>query len=296
MAPPNTATIDAVLPLVRDDLDRARILLASLDRYFSILGNLWIVTPDEDEDSVRAAFGDADRRFVIAESSLVSAVDTLDVRPSGWFVQQLIKLAIADVIDTDFYLTLDADVICIGSASIDDFIVAGRAVTNRRTGTQFEPQWYDWAERVLDLPRSRFVHGVTPAVLSVDAVRALQSFLGAKWGRDPTTPSYAAESERWQRYLLSNLPWTEYTLYFSYLEATGSYDAYHFPGESGADTIYGNSIWLPHQRLDEWDAAAVFAQDVPYQFVVIQSNHPAISTADVWEKVGPFLQGETADG
>lgn len=283
--------VDAVLPLVRADVARARILLASLEKYFGILGTLWVVTPAADVDAVRRRLGGRDRYRVLAETELIPELDGREPPPSGWSVQQLVKLAIASRIGTDFYVTFDADVICIGDVAFEDLVLAGRAVSNRRDEAQFRPEWYDWAERVLELPRSGYVHGVTPAVLNKEAVLRLAAFLGAKTSRFPRLARLfpAVARKGWRGYLLDNLPWTEYTLYFTYLEATGRYADYHFPGDAGKDTIYGNSIWVPEQSLDDWDPDRVFEQPVPYRFVVIQSNHPDISVEDVWEKVGRYL-------
>lgn len=291
MASQSGMKMDAVLPLVRADYERAGILFASLDRYFDILGRLWVVVPDDDLEWMRRRIGARRDSKVIAESALIPELETVTRRPSGWSLQQLVKLAIADRVGTEFYLTLDADVICVQTVTGEELVMDGRAISNRRTGVPFREEWYDWAERVLGLPRSQYVHGVTPAVLSRRAVASLQRFLSMKDAPAAGPAALLARWRRkgWRRYLLDQLPWTEYTLYFSYLEAVDLYDDYHFPGEAGADTIYGNSIWLPGQTLDEWDAGAVFDQPVPYQFVVIQSNHPTITTADVWDKVDAYL-------
>ncbi len=291
-------TIDAVLPLVRADFERARILFASLEKYFRVLGTLWVVTPAADVDWIYRRLRGREQYRVLDETQLIPELAGRDRRPSGWSVQQLVKLAIAARVDTEFYVTFDADVICIGDVSYEDLVVGDRGVSNRREEAQFRPEWYDWAERVLELPRSRYVHGVTPAVLNKQAVLQLAAFLGAKNSRFPRLARLmpAVARRGWRGYLLDNLPWTEYTLYFSYLEATGRYADYHIPGEAGKDTIYGNSIWLPEQSLDDWNPDRVFDQPVPYRFVVIQSNHPDISTDDVWKKVGRYLDPPEVPG
>ena len=271
-------TLDAVLPLARKDLRRAQILLQSLDHFDAPIGNLWVVTPDANVDRVAARLAGATGLTVLADTEVIPEIAGFEALPDGWFVQQLVKLAVAERIDSAFYLTLDADVICVRAFEVADLVVDGRGISNRRTGPRFEPEWYGWAARVLEMPESNYVHGVTPAVLSVEAVLGLQRHLGSLFDRGS-----------WRRYLLESVPWTEYVLYFTWLEATGRYDRYHFAGEHGADTIYGNSLWLPDQDLASWDAEAIFGHDVPFQFAVVQSNHPTISTDDVIARVGPFI-------
>jgi hypothetical protein len=276
---PGSDSIDAVLPLAPPDFERAKILFASLCHFSTPLGTLWVVTPDEAAGEAARIVPAGIEHRILGESQLIPEVEEMADPPSGWFVQQLVKLAIAKHVATDFYLTLDADVVCARRFTVDELIRDGRAVSNRREGPRFEPDWYDWAARVLGLPGSRFVHGVTPAMLSRTAVIDLQGYLGERAGRGRT----------WRRYLLDSVPWTEYVLYFTWLEAEGRYDEFHFPGGHGADTIYGNSLWLPEQDLASWDAEKAFGGGVPYQFVVIQSNHPHITTDDVAARVGPFI-------
>jgi hypothetical protein len=41
---------------------------------------------------------------------------------SGWFVQQLVKLSIARIVSSPFYLTLDADVMCVRHTEYTDLV------------------------------------------------------------------------------------------------------------------------------------------------------------------------------
>lgn len=304
-------TIDAVLPLAAKDVDRAAILFASLDRFFRPLGRLWVVAADRDVDWIAGRVAAYPRFTVLPESSVVPEL-TLDRRLdaaapakkrkllgppiSGWQLQQLIKLAIADRVETDFYLTLDADVICVGTVEFGDLVVDGRAVSNRRSDVDFRARWYDSAQRVLGMERSGYVHGVTPALISKDGMHELHAYLAAKapvrWWHRPAARVLRVpitQLSGWRRYLIQQLPWTEYTLYFTYLEAAGRYDHYHFPGAAGKETLYGGSFWLPEQDFAAWDPADVFERRTPFQFMVVQSNLHHIRTIDVWDKVGRYL-------
>jgi hypothetical protein len=98
---------------------------------------------------------------------------------SGWFIQQVLKLAIAKRVTTYFYLTLDADVICSKEVTYHDLIQNNRGVINT-TWKDIHPTWYRNAERILGFPRSGLTHGVTPAVFNKEAVIRLCEFLTGK--------------------------------------------------------------------------------------------------------------------
>ena len=142
----------------------------------------------------------------------------------------------------------------------------GRALV--QTTPPNHPEWNDDAERVLGLPRSGRQYGVTPALLSVDAVRALAAHLGGAG---------------WRRLLLRSLPWTEYALYHTFLEQTDLFDRYHVHG--GHDAIYSNCVWMEGE-FDDWDPAAARSP-----FSVVQS-----ATRIPPERVSAKLSTATSSG
>src|SRR4051812_12113619 len=109
--------IDAVVPVTASDVDRFRkLLVPSLQRFFGVLGTCWVVAPARDVAHLAGAT--ADERFrVISETDLIpelplyrkvlNRVGKSTGAGSGWFIQQLVKLAIAKRVSTPFYLTLD---------------------------------------------------------------------------------------------------------------------------------------------------------------------------------------------
>ena len=252
------ALLDAVLPLAARDLERAQILFHSLERFFESLGTLWVVVPDAEREQVRVPFGD-----VLVDSEIVPEIVERPP-PHGWHLQQLVKLAIAERVATPFYLTLDADVICVRPTRHDELVRDGRALA--QVTPPHHPEWNDDAERVLGLPRSERQYGVTPAVLTRDGVLGLQRHLGDDWrGR-----------------LLRELPWTEYALYNTFLEATGQWSRHHVSG--GGRCIYANSVWIGSQ-WPGWQPKG----DGRYFFSVVQSA-TRVPPQDVWARVEPFLR------
>ena len=113
-----------MLPLTVRDLPRARILFRSLETFFEPLATCHVVTPDADVAPVRRQVPGG-RYVVMAETEVIPEIGwfwtTARLRAKlrlagppihGWFVQQLVKLAMWERIATPFYLTLDADVVC----------------------------------------------------------------------------------------------------------------------------------------------------------------------------------------
>lgn len=264
--------IDAVLPVISRDLARVPLLFDSLERHCPDLATCWIVTPAGDLEAFRP--------FAVGRYRLLDEAELVPKRPgplarrrlgdAGWYVQQIVKLAIAERIETPFYLTLDADIMCARTVRVDDLVVGGRGVVQVARDA-IHSDWYEQAEKALGLPRSGWRHGVTPAVLAKAAVAELAAFVG---GRD------------WRRTLLERLPWTEYALYHTFLEATGRFDAHHVRVER--DLLYGESVWGPEQ-FETWDPVRAFgAPESPF-FAVIQSK-AGIDPARVRERVAPLLE------
>jgi Family of unknown function (DUF6492) len=288
---PERALLDAVLPLAAADSLRAQILFRSLETFFEPLGTCYVVAPDHDALAVRAAVPDG-RYVVLRDSEVVPEIGyfrtTARLRAKlhvvgppfhGWFVQQLVKLVIADRVATPFYLTLDADVICVRPTRYDDLVADGRALV--QTTPPNHPEWNDDAERVLGLPRSGRQYAVTPAVLSVDGVRKLADHLQRRVRRR------LRRFVSWRSYLLRNLPWTEYALYHTFLERTGLFDRYHVHG--GPDAIYSNCVWM-ESEFDDWNPAADFPGET-FRFSVVQSA-TRIPPERVWVKVAAALSSD----
>jgi hypothetical protein len=281
--------LDAVLPLTANDVDRAQILIRSLEAFFEPLGTCWVVAPDGDVAAVRvrvprAGFSVLPESAVIPEIGRFRAAARLRERLRivgppihGWFVQQLVKLAIADRVATPFYLTLDADVVCVRPTAYDDLVVDGRALV--QTTPPNHPEWNDDAERVLRLPRSERQYAVTPALLAPQAVAELAAHV------ERLVRPRLRRFVSWRSFLLRNLPWTEYALYHTFLEARGRFERYHVL--AGHDAIYSNSVWMAGD-FDEWDPAATATP-----FSVVQSA-TRIPPERVWAKVRSVMNRPTA--
>lgn len=300
-------TMDAVLPLVERDVERATILLESLDRRFSGLGTVFVVCPDRELRGIRQALA----RSVLAPRIRLTAetemVPELAITPTlgGWYRQQLVKLAAFEWVETDVYLTLDSDVLCTRPVSAEDLAPDGRGLCHV-IGRDLHPDWYSGSEAVLGMRARRrgVLHAVTPAVLHRRGVRALADHLDARarsgesgwdlrgvrrrWLLRRARTRIAHRSAEWRVSLAGSTPWTEYALYFTFLEATDRFEEFHV--ESSA-CIYDveRSIWrADRSRFGAWDTEACFDGSGPPWFVVVQSN-AKIPPSSVRRRVERYL-------
>jgi glycosyltransferase involved in cell wall biosynthesis len=301
--------IDAVLPLILKDFERFKMLDVSLNKFFPDLGRLWIVTPDAEVEEIKRRINNPNYS-VISESDIVPEFTAFSARSSqivGWYKQQLIKLAIIPKIQTDFYITFDADVICTQPTYYHDLVKDGRAVCNVLSKCLY-PQWYEQAEKVLrrTAKRVNIHHNVTPAVLSTQGVMKLRDYLTKCFDEQPpeltplnTFPNITQVSEtsakqwmrqlvleNWRIYLLFSFPWTEYALYYTFLETECLFDNYHVevPFALYANTL---SVWLKEQYAD-WKIEEAFLTGQNHYFIVCQSK-AITDTDELWRRVSPYL-------
>lgn len=239
--------IDAVLPLTLKDYERSLILRRSLSEYVRDLGTLFVVAPDDQTDAIRERTkqhaDDGLRLVVLPETEVVPELRYFK-STGGWYRQQLVKLAIFEHVQSDFYLTLDADVFATRPVSSTQLVPGGRALCLTRR-EDLHPVWYRRTSRVLGerLRRSGISHNVTPAVLARRGVEELAGWLGERWRRGQYASGYRGVRQRvarlrlgyggkpalapWRLYLTAGLPWTEYALYYSFLELRDHFTKYH---------------------------------------------------------------------
>jgi hypothetical protein len=260
------------------------LLLPTLRRYFEPMRTLRVIVPHEFVAAASDRFTDP-WMTISSELDLVPEVrwfiranefgDGSKTGLRNWFIQQLIKLSIARVVDTPFYITLDADVLCCRPIAYGDLIQSGKsvAVVGER-GNPAHTDWYLQAAKLLDMPRSERTHGVTPAVLSRDAVLSLFEYLEHR---------LRPNELRAEALLLSHVPWTEYSLYYTFLERSGLFDRYHVPE---LVRTYANNIWR-NDDPDAWDPAGSFSADGQL-FSVLQS-HTVLAIDPIIEKIRGYF-------
>jgi len=302
-----TTTIDAVLPLTLRDAERADLLFESLTLNFAGLRRLWVIVPDAQLDDIKRRYAAKSYPFELHIESELNIVPefSMKVRQSGWFRQQMIKLAMHAHVASPLYLTLDADVVCSRPVTAEQLIGNGKGACFTAPGTEFN-YWYRRVEQVLRLKaaRSDVMHNVTPALLHRDAVAELQAHINNMIKHGKYSQGLRGLKQRWylwkyrgatnyapwRVFLVAARPWTEYALYYTFLESTGKLDRYHV---HSAHCIYDldYSLWNAHdgQLPSDWDPAPAFAGTGPPWFLVAQSN-TGISAANLYQKLAPLLK------
>lgn len=247
----------------RKDVDtiaviRFRMVMKSFLINFNIndLEIFLIICPNKDITNIKTLLSalTTDNRFKIVDENEICPqlnVKSQDRFISGWYIQQILKLVIAKYIKTDFYLTLDSDVICKTKFNRSTIVPSGKALLNIETLNDYHELYInsfatkEWAIKnnrlrlssiLLNYQRkNRFTqqsYGETPVLMHTQSVLGLLEELAYLY-RD------------WIIVLLRISGWTEYTLYFQYLEKHELIDTLYI--KTGRNTLLDldSSVWLP---------------------------------------------------
>lgn len=256
--------IEAILPTFRRDLAQFEILRDSLKTNRGDLSRCVVVVPDADIQAFGEAIGDDPFYLLRSESVVLGRVppryvfDWHRLRPgrAGRWVQQLIKLQHCASTSADWCLTLDADCIAQRPVTLDAMFVNGKGVDQVLDCSDLHGAWYNGSARILGrgVRRSGVEHPVTPTLLSAEGTRLLIAHL---------VRQASAINRHWMALLLRRVPWSEYTLYYTFLESIGKFDHYHHIVEKPVFYNPYKAVWYASQ-FEEWQLetgpdAALFA-------------------------------------
>ena len=124
--------VTLALNLVLEDLPRAALLLASLSAFLDpqAVSRAIIVAPDAEYEPLKLALaGSAAVPFpvtLVRESALLG-----QRRPQEWdtyATQMALKLLVSNMVETQYYLTLDADVLALRKMGLPDLLPGGKAL------------------------------------------------------------------------------------------------------------------------------------------------------------------------
>jgi hypothetical protein len=262
-------TLFAAIRIDRDrpvsDLDRfIAIALPSFSARFTpgMVREVVVVVPPSDVREATARLDNASILpiRVVNEDDLVGGLDGT----AGWIKQQILKLAAPAVIDTPWFITLDADV--VATRAIDhEFLFPNERAIWEQEPYSAHLSWWEASARLLgvagpsDPGSSAF--GVTPAIMHTDTVRGLAMAIEERHPGRPWNQTLVA---------LHDAGWTEYTLYWTHVMVAGLAEELY----SDVDRIpyaLDGSVWTPGD-LPSLDLAHVFDPDANHAFFVFQSN------------------------
>lgn len=163
------ALVTLVLPLTLDDLSRASVLIYSL-RHIApqTVYELLVFSPDDHVDLLEGALTGLARQLqlrfpvhVHAESVLFRSSRAQLKQVYPYAIQMAVKLLAAQFVSTDYYVTLDADVVLLRPFAIDQLLfpvldVNTGGITHSKAVYHFEERsihenWWKGSERMLNL-------------------------------------------------------------------------------------------------------------------------------------------------
>lgn len=275
-----------------DSERRFRLLVSSFLMMFeqTDLCEFLIVCPAKHVDAIRSLVASVttDDRYVVLTESVVApkigAVLRADVDGmGGWYAQQVIKLAAHEVVKTKYYVVLDSDIVCIRPCGYDSFVIGELCLLNIETSADYSRLYHaDFIQQEKKFKRDRFAsssrvvnqrfveggmdrfYGETPVVLSTEHVRLLIQTLERQ------------HDAGWIDLLTKFQRWTEYGLYFGFLDSQNIRDQIYKEADCNAILSLEKSVWHEshHYLLPrEYDQAHFFGAESGY-FVAIQSWIP----------------------
>lgn len=245
---PPSKTLSAVLTATLEDAHRALLLLASI-RTIEVIA----IVPDTQV----FAFLQLQGIRVVPESLLLE-------HTNKYPLQMALKLLAATIVHTDFYVTLDADVIVTGD--LERLVQGGNKGLYIPEPVSVHPHWWAGSAKHLGIPENALAaFGVTPAVLSTPGVLVTLDILRR---RHENATSWMREwLEQWGHPEF----WSEYTLYRLALDHKLLFDKLHTPA-----SYLCNAVWFQEQL--PWTPAQAF-RDPNCIFSLIQSTaQPDLAT------------------
>ncbi|MEP4890875.1 MAG: DUF6492 family protein [Aliiglaciecola sp.] len=295
-------TIGAILPLsVRgsydvDDLGRTEILFKTLDAFCEpgLFSKFLIVTPPDEVQIVteKVQRWSQFNPVVMSEEDLVPELSQHE-HMRGWRKQQIVKIAAHSQFTDEFYITFDADVICLKPLSIEKLIDQGKALLQYEPRS-FHPKWWKSSARLLKMSAnvgdtSKGMH-VTPAILSTKLAKQLTEELSTLWKKDWAKAVCSLHNPKdprnWRISRFLMLKWTEYSLYYLCAMKKRNLDDFHIT----AGTQTHPQLLLIHDShpYETWDTQKSFSKDCPGLFCVVGSKS-RLEPEEVWQRISPFV-------
>lgn len=280
--------IEFIAPISKKDAQRATVMLKTVNAFFDSasleLFTLLVTEKEMFEDLVHSLNLNFPVRVVL-ETDLIPRNDLKNFQAKeGWVKQQILKMLACRIVKTDFYICMDADVICFKKTDFDALVRHGKPLVNLEPRSCHELWWKDSAH-VLGIPEcaSSTGMGVTPSILIRDPMSDMIDYIEKKYNRS----FVSVLTNWWWEFRFTKRRWTEFTLYWSYLEFIQKTNLY-----TDVDVVYGKSIW--HEiHASEDTFSEIFNQKNAGYFTVCQST--GVSDSTVKEMVEKYLQFTNGD-
>ncbi len=261
--------ISFIIPIAPWDYTRSRFLFKSLDKFFvpEDIGKVFVTFPDK--NTMLKLIQELKLKFpveVMTEEDLIPPKDYyVFKRRKGWLRQQIVKLYISTLIKTDFYLCLDADVLCIKPVGVNNLVINGKA------GINIEPkswhnEWWKASQKVLKIPDPGTTEGMSSSTnifiteVAIDLINYIENLYKKSFTR-------VLMNWWWTNTYKFKREWTEYKLYWLFVEykkLTHRYDP--------TNKIWGPSIWKNTAEINEELFKIIFNPQNEGYFSICQST------------------------
>ncbi|GAB5360216.1 hypothetical protein AAMO2058_000608500 [Amorphochlora amoebiformis] len=299
--PPGAGKISIVETLQAKDLQAFDIQLMSLKKNFKLedLSVFLIVASPEDFTTVDAHVRKCNEKYegtfpfrVVSASAIVPEQEYMtkhsetEVAPYykehhfGYITRMIAKLSAFEWIPGEFYLALDADVMCVKPTSYATLIPHGKAITNFGKGKYDTAYQWKGAKHVLDAPKSmhadQTVYGGVPSIYHRMAVNKLKTYLEIIY------------QQPWRYSLLRYLyGWSDYSLYFSFLKIAGIFDKHHSAVRDGLFRSQDGRIGS--DELQKWGESNLTPSQDPGYFVHL-NGMIELPVSEVNSKIRPYFE------
>ena len=267
-----------IMPLKINNLNSFKIFTEiSLPLYNKFLetdnlDQFYIICPKDDIQNISKyteLYPSIPYKFIEENSLLNDSVQNIE----GWYKQQIIKLTVALIVNTDYYLVVDSDMYINQSLKYKDLF------HNKKLKYSFEEwqtkndkyystnsNWWESSCKILNYPveniyNDKYLMGVTPQILITEEVIKLLSFLKLKYNNE------------WQK-TIYDMKFTEYTLYWIYLLMNNKKELYTIEGVALWKHDLDRNILYYHTDEEMRDIVNRSIKDNTTHFSVIQSYLP----------------------
>ena len=192
--------ITLVLALHKYDIERALVLFDSLRLHQNdCIHSIIVLVPDSQLNFIRSAFDWSSLFlfpvYIYPDSLLID--DDILANSYSYAIQMSLKLLVAKIVQTDFYLTLDADVILLQPLNSSILIVKNKGIYEHEPRLLHHPDWWIGSEHLLNISRdnpSDQGFSVTPALLSTQGslltLKLIQQVMTERLNTPPNSPHF----------------------------------------------------------------------------------------------------------
>lgn len=274
-----TENLDLVVPAIARDKDRLDLFLASWRHNWKIPGKLYLFARDEEMHLFEGLASDP-RIEVRTKRSLIGDAAYAPGANSGWYRQQVVKLAAHTVVQGSFYCCLDADFLVTQPVQLPDLITAdGRGFAFAIPDISSEQLgWYKRSYEDVGV-----LMGVEPVLR--DVLSTCPPFIFRK----DISEACLSRLGDWQEVLARAKGWTEASLYRTTAEITGAWT----PSIARLEHSLTDAVDRDPRAFIAWDPTVSFSK---YKFVTVSGANgvPAhlIKQKLISAGVGQFLKAK----